>query len=142
MLFRSVTGQDFAGLVSAAPSPDATVTVVFGSRNDLNEPAAAVGVAAAETFTLVRSNAPDTRIVVVGPTWSNADVPAELVAQRDEIEVAAQAVGATFVDPIAQGWFRQPDALIADDGISPTDAGHRFMADALAPVVERVLGRR
>jgi lysophospholipase L1-like esterase len=136
------TGQDFADQVAATPVPDATVTIVFGSRNDLGQPVDDVSGAVTDTLDAIRSTAPDTAIVVVGPAWSNADVPAELNDQRDAVASAAAAAGATFVDPLAEGWFAEPGDLIADDGVSPTDAGHQFIADSLAPVVSGLLADR
>jgi lysophospholipase L1-like esterase len=133
------TGQDFPNLVLASPEAGATVTVVFGSRNDLGQPAAVVGQQAAETYALIRSAAPQTRLVVVGPSWSNADVPAELRALRDAVQSAAMDAGAVFIDPIAEEWFADPAGLIADDGISPTDAGHAFIGARVAPIVEQAL---
>ena len=133
------TGQDFADIATASPVPDATVTVVFGSRNDLGEPLAAVTQGAATTFQAIRSAAPETQLVVVGPAWSNADVPAELQTLRDAVRDAAEGAGAAFVDPLAEGWFSQPATLIAPDGISPTDAGHSFLASRIAPAVRQAL---
>jgi lysophospholipase L1-like esterase len=133
------SGQDFSDLVLASPEAGATATVVFGSRNDLGQPAAVVGQQAVETYALIRSAAPQTRLVVVGPSWSSADVPAELLALRDAIRSAAMDARAVFIDPIAEGWFADPAGLIADDGISPTDAGHAFIGTQVAPVLQQVL---
>jgi hypothetical protein len=133
------SGEDFSALVAANPVPDAAVTVVFGSRNDIGNAASAISQGAAETFQLVRTAAPTTQLVVVGPAWSNADVPDDLLALRDAVRAAAEAAGATFVDPVAQGWFSSPGDLIATDGISPTDAGHAFLASQIAPVALQVL---
>lgn len=133
------TGQDFSDIVTASPVPDATVTVVFGSRNDLGNSAVTVGAGAAETFAAIRSAAPGTELVVVGPAWSDTAVPANLLLLRDALEAAALEAGAAFVDPLEDDWFATPTGLIAVDGISPTDAGHRFLADRIAPVVEAAL---
>jgi lysophospholipase L1-like esterase len=136
------TGQDFADQVAAMPVPDATVTIVFGSRNDLGQPVTDVASSATETLDAIRSTAPDTAIVVVGPAWSDADVPSELNDQRDAVASAAAAAGATFIDPLDEGWFAEPGNLIASDGVSPTDTGHQFIADSLAPVVSGFLSER
>ncbi|MGY1716382.1 SGNH/GDSL hydrolase family protein [Geodermatophilus sp. SYSU D01106] len=133
------TGQDFAGLVTSAPVPDATVTVVFGSRNDYGQPLATVSAGAAATLQTLRQAAPETELVVVGPAWSDADVPAELLEVRNAVEEAAGAVDATFVDPLEAGWFSEPAGLIAPDGVSPTDAGHAFIASSLTPVLTQAL---
>ncbi|MGY1914963.1 SGNH/GDSL hydrolase family protein [Blastococcus sp. SYSU DS0973] len=134
-----VTGQDFADIAAASPVPEADVTVVFGSRNDLGSSSAAVGAGAAEAFASIRTAAADTELVVVGPAWSSAAVPADLYLLRDAVEDAAIAAGATFVDPLADDWFAAPSGLIAADGISPTDAGHRYLAERIAPAVEQAL---
>jgi lysophospholipase L1-like esterase len=133
------TGQDFSGITAASPVPDAAVTIVFGSRNDLGESVAAVAEGATETLELIRSSAPGTQLVVVGPAWSSAQVPDAIYPVRDAVEAAAEAAGATFVDPLKEGWFSQPATLVAPDGISPTDAGHAFLASRIAPAVQATL---
>jgi lysophospholipase L1-like esterase len=133
------TGLNFAAAVGANPVPDADVTVVFGSRNDLGNTVAAVAASAAETLQLIRSTAPSTKLVVIGPAWSSADVPAELVALRDAVRAAAADADAVFVDPLADEWFSRPTGLIATDGISPTDAGHVYLAERILPVLQRSL---
>jgi hypothetical protein len=132
------TGQDLGGIVAENPVPQATVTVVFASRNDLGA-AAAAAEGAAETYRRIRAAAPQTQLIVVGPTWSNADVPADLPLLRDAVQAAANAAGATFVDPVSDGWFSEPDGLIAADGVTPTNAGHAFIAGLITPVVKQVL---
>jgi len=134
-----MTGQDFADIATASPVPDADVTVVFGSRNDLDQSVAAVARGASETLQLIRSSAPRTQLVVVGPAWSSSDVPVDLYPLRDAVQEAAQAAGATFVDPLEAGWFDQPATLIAQDGISPTDAGHALLATQISPHVQQKL---
>jgi lysophospholipase L1-like esterase len=133
------TGQDFADLASSGPVPDAAVSIVFGSRNDIGSTASAVGQGAEQTLRLIRNAAPQTRLVVVGPAWSSADIPPELYVLRDAVQQAARAAGATFIDPLAAGWFSEPGALIAADGISPTDSGHAAVASWLIPVIQEAL---
>ena len=48
----------------------------------------------------------------------------------------------TFFDPIAQGWFVGRPELIGSDGIHPTDAGHAYMADKIAPLIGAQLARQ
>ncbi|MGY1846804.1 SGNH/GDSL hydrolase family protein [Blastococcus sp. SYSU DS1021] len=133
------TGQDFAALVEAFPVPDADVTVIFGSRNDLGQSAAAVQRNAAEVIATVQAESPETSIVVVGPVWDDADVPQGLLAVRDAVQAAALAAGVTFVDPLDAGWFAQGNGLIAPDGVSPNDQGHVYLADRVTPLVESAL---
>ena len=55
---------------------------------------------------------------------------------------SARAVGATFVDPLADGWFVGRPELIGADGVHPTDAGQAYMADKIAPLIRAQLPER
>lgn len=134
-----ITGQDFVGLIQANPVPDAAVTILFGSRNDGDADPAQVSTNAAAAISVARANAPGTALVVVGPAWSDGDVPGNVLRVRDAVRAAAEAAGATFVDPLADAWFAGGVGLIAADGISPTDDGHAHMAGRIAPVIETLL---
>lgn len=134
-----VTGQDLGGLVQGAPPTGAAVTVLFGSRNDRGESAELVQAQVSQTIADARSAAPQTQLIVIGPVWSDAAVPADLLRARDAVQSAAAAAGVTFVDPIAEQWFGTGTGLIADDGVSPTDAGHAFLAGEILPVVQGAL---
>jgi lysophospholipase L1-like esterase len=134
-----VSGQNYLALVQASPAPDADVTVLFGSRNDAGQDPAAVQENAVQAISTIGRNAPGTAIVVVGPVWSGSPVPPGVLGIRDAVQAAASNAGVTFVDPLAEGWFDQPAGLIGEDGVSPTDEGHTYLADAIAPVVQSVL---
>ncbi|MCW2714156.1 MAG: hypothetical protein JWN88_1203 [Frankiales bacterium] len=125
------TGQTFLDLVRTAPVPDATVTLVVGSRNDMNEDVGQVQQNAADTISRIRSQAPATAVVIVGPVWPGGNVPASVLAVRDAVRDAAVAAGVTFVDPLVEGWFTEGVGLIAGDGVSPNDAGHAYLAGML-----------
>lgn len=133
-----VTGQSFVNLAAEHAEPDADVFVIFGSRNDGGDPDA-VGAAATEVLTGLRSAAPDAALLVIGPPWVSADVPGGVERNRDAIQAAAAAVGATFVDPLAEGWFFDDPSLIGGDGVHPTDAGHVYMADRIEPALRALL---
>ncbi|MEN0140388.1 MAG: SGNH/GDSL hydrolase family protein, partial [Rhodococcus sp. (in: high G+C Gram-positive bacteria)] len=45
-------------------------------------------------------------------------------------------------DPIAAGWFVDRPDLIGRDGVHPTNAGHVYMADKIAPLIGAQLPRR
>lgn len=137
-----VTGENFVDLVTGAPSAGAAVTVLFGSRNDNGEDLAVVRANAVETVALVQQRAPGTALVVVGRAWDGADVPGSVLALRDVVRDVAAAAGARFVDPLAEGWFAGRPELIAPDGVSPTDAGHSYLADQLTPVIQEILAAR
>ncbi|WP_104527043.1 GDSL-type esterase/lipase family protein [Blastococcus saxobsidens] len=134
-----VTGQDYMGLLGAAPVPDADITLLFGSRNDADEDPAQVKAQAVAAMAAAAQNAPQAILVVIGPVWDDGDAPASVLAVRDLVQAAAQGAGAVFVDPLADGWFGTGSGLIATDGISPTDAGHAYLAEQIAPVVTAAL---
>ncbi|MGH3644916.1 MAG: Rv0518 family GDSL lipase, partial [Mycobacterium sp.] len=74
--------------------------------------------------------------------WPTADVPPAILQIRDILSFQAMLAGATFVDPIAQRWFVDRPDLIGQDGVHPTDAGHAYMADKIAPLIGAALPRR
>ncbi|SFF61642.1 SGNH/GDSL hydrolase family protein [Blastococcus tunisiensis] len=135
------TGENYLDLVQRRPATQATVTVLFGSRNDSDEDLALVQSNATQAVSLIRRDAPDTALVVVGPAWSGTDFPASLLAVRDAVRSAAEAGGAAFVDPLADGWFADRPELIAADAVSPTDEGHAYLAELLVPVVREALSQ-
>ena len=108
---------------------DVSAVVIFGSRNDMYAAPDVVRMAAADTYAAVRSAAPDAVLVVVGPVWPGDAPPPEILTTRDMVRDAAAEAGATFVDPIDQGWFAEdPGGLMAPDNIRPSDAGHERIA--------------
>lgn len=133
------TGLTLPAIVGAHPVPTATVTVIFAGHNDLGSDPAALSQGIDATLQAVQAEDPSTALVVVGPAWSDTAVPSGLLAIRDAAKAAADSAHAAFVDPLADHWFTQSAALVASDGVSPTDAGHQFMARVMAPVVRQAL---
>lgn len=134
------TGQTYPQLVESAPVADAAVTVVFGSRNDADATPAQVQAAAEQTFAEIAAASPGTALLVIGPAWTGASPPAALTAVSAALRTAAEAAGGTYVDPLAEGWFADPTGLVsAADGISVLDAGHTYLAEQIAPLVEAAL---
>jgi hypothetical protein len=136
-----VTGEDIPAAVRANPVPEAAVTVLFGSRNDAGEAVGTVQANAAAAIAAVLDQAPDTELVVIGPVWSDGNVPAGVIAARDAVRSAAQVARVTFVDPVADEWFADVPGLIAADGVSPTDQGHAYLAQQIEPLVSAALAQ-
>lgn len=136
-----VTGETFAQLVLSNAVPDADVVVIFGSRNDRGAEPELVRQEANNTLAAIRANSPDAVIIAVGPAWSNATLPSDLALLSTAVDRAAAAAGATYVDPLGESWFSEPDegGLIAVDGVSPTDAGHAYLAGLIEPRVRAAL---
>jgi lysophospholipase L1-like esterase len=132
---RGNHGSVFEDLTARAVKPDDVLVVFFGSRNDQGVDPTQLSILAWGTFQLARSTAPKARFLVIGPPWPTADPPEAVLRIRDSLKYQAGIAGATFIDPIAAGWFVGRPDLIGKDGVHPTDAGHAYMADKIAPLI-------
>jgi lysophospholipase L1-like esterase len=132
---RGNHGSVFEDLTAHAVKPDDVLVVFFGSRNDQGVDPTQLSILAWGTFQLARSTAPKARFLVIGPPWPTADPPEAVLRIRDALKYQSATVGATFIDPIAEGWFIGKPDLIGKDGVHPTDAGHAYMADKIAPLI-------
>ena len=133
------TGQQGSTFLDLATrvQPDTAIVIVFGSRNDGGIDPARVRSAADTVFAAIRTKAPGALLLVIGPPWVDEDVPAGISAVRDALQSAADDAAATFVDPLAEGWFFGADsALIGTDGVHPTNDGHVYMAAKILPHVQ------
>lgn len=128
-------GSIFQDLTARAVRRGDALVVFFGSRNDQPvNPTRLTGLAA-DAFHLARHVAPDAHMPVIGPPWPSSTPPPAVLAIRDTLRGQAAAIGATFVDPIAEDWFVGHPDLIGHDGVHPTDAGHAYMATKIAPLI-------
>lgn len=135
-------GSAFGELTARAVRPDDVLVVFFGSRNDQGVNPDLLAEAAHDTFELAHHTAPSARLLVIGPPWPTADPPGAVLEVRDVVADQARAVGATFVDPIAENWFVGKPDLIDADGIHPNNAGHAYMAAKIAPLIRAQLPQR
>lgn len=134
-------GSVFEDLTARAVRPGDVLVVFFGSRNDDGFDPGLLADKARDTFALARRLAPSARFLVIGPPWPTADVPDSVLLVRDIVNAAARAAGAEFVDPIGDHWFVGRPDLIGADGVHPNDAGHRYLADKIAPLIGTQLSR-
>ena len=139
---RGDHGSVFEDLTADAVKPSDALVVYFGSRNDQEVDPTQLSILAWGTFQLARRTAPSARFLVIGPPWPTADPPDAVLRIRDALKYQAGVAGATFIDPIAAGWFLGKPGLIGKDGIHPTDAGHAYMAEKIAPLIGAQLSRR
>jgi lysophospholipase L1-like esterase len=139
---RGDHGSIFLDLTARAVHPDDALVVFFGSRNDQGVDPATLSQMAHDAFTLARRTAPSASLLVIGPPWPTAAVPPAVLQIRDILKGQAMAVGASFFDPIVAGWFVGRPDLIGPDGVHPNDAGHVYMAQKLAPLINAQLPRR
>jgi len=136
---RGNHGSVFEDLTVDAVKPDDALVVFFGSRNDQGVDPTQLSILAWGTYQLARRTAPKARFLVIAPPWPTADPPDPVLRIRDALKYQAGVAGATFVDPIAAGWFVGRPDLIGKDGVHPTDAGHAYMADKIAPLIRAQL---
>ena len=132
---RGSRGNVFQDLTAQAVTHNDDLVIFFGSRNDQPVDPQQFPALAAGTFQLVRFAAPAAKVLVIGPPWLTANPPPAVLKIRDSLRDQAVAIGALFVDPIAEGWFVGRGDLIGQDGVHPTDAGHVYMADKIAPLI-------
>jgi lysophospholipase L1-like esterase len=135
-------GSDFEDLTARAVHPNDNLVVFFGSRNDQGVDPGVLAEKARASFDLARRIAPSARLLVIGPPWPTADPPGEVLQVDDIVSGQAAAADAAYVDPIAEHWFVDRPELIGPDGVHPTDAGHQYMAEMIAPLIRAQLPRR
>lgn len=128
-------GSVFQDLTARAVRRSDVLVVFFGSRNDQPVNPARFPEMAAGTFQLARFAAPDAKVLVIGPAWPTATPPQAVLTIRNSLRAQAAAAGATFIDPIDAGWFVGRPDLIGHDGVHPTDAGHIYLAEKIAPLI-------
>ncbi len=127
------SSASFATHVPATIALHPALVIIMGSRDDAGAPAEQITAAASAMLARLHAGLPGARLVVIGPLAGSAPPAPGLLTDRDAVQVAARAAGATFIDPIAQGWFAGTSArLLAADGVHPTDAGHRREAALIA----------
>lgn len=132
---RGDAGSVFEDLTARAVRRGDALIVFFGSRNDQPVDPQKFPELAAGTLQLARFAAPAAKVLVIGPPWPTASPPPEVLRIRDSLRDQAGAVGASFADPIAEDWFVGRADLIGQDGVHPTDAGHAYMAEKIAPLI-------
>ncbi len=135
-------GSMFEDLTARAVHPNDGLVVFFGSRNDQGVDPAFLAEKVRSSFDLARSIAPSARLLVIGPPWPTADPPGEVLQVDDIVSGQAAAADAAYVDPIAEHWFVDRPSLIGPDGVHPTNAGHEYMAEMIAPLIRAQLPRR
>ena len=136
---RGAKGTVFADQIPMVVKRDDRLVVLFGSLNDGSVPRPELSEPVQRTLAETRVAAPQARLLVIGPPWVGADPPSKVLGVRDVVKCQAEAFGATFVDPIAEGWFVDHPELIGSDGVHPTDAGHQYLADKIAPLIAQQL---
>jgi hypothetical protein len=134
---KSKSGDTFVQKASKVPS-NAKVVVFFGGAADSNIASLSLAKAATDACATAKKQAPDAKVLVVGPAISSGVGTNELTAIRDTLRSAAAVVEARWVDPIDKGWLparRQsssPGDLFASD--------EKAIASKMQDAVKKALG--
>ncbi|RYE44165.1 MAG: SGNH/GDSL hydrolase family protein [Hyphomicrobiales bacterium] len=134
-------GFNFDILAQATVYNTDDVVVLFGGLHDIEENQALVYETAVTTIGNVKDAAPEATVLVVGPAWTQGPPSAGVRTVMETIRHAAEASRVTFVDPVAEGWFISRGDLIGSDNLQPTDEGHKYLAEKMAPHVLAALDR-
>ena len=135
----SKTGSVFGDKVATTVRSGDRLVVFFGSRNDSGGTPSEYARATCDALRSAQLAAPSARLLVVGPPWVNGNPPDYILRDRDILKERASDLGAYFLDPVDDRWFADRPDLIGTDGVHPTDAGHRLMADKILPAMTQLL---
>lgn len=111
--------------------PDASVVVIDAGRNDLRFPLQDVGNAVSEYLDKARAQWPAADIVVIVPAFITSEPFDGYREVLSSFKSSASKIGATLIDPNADGWYRNVDAtkLVSADRVHPNADGARFIAE-------------
>jgi lysophospholipase L1-like esterase len=118
------------------------LVILFGSAADqteLPDKLDRLRISVERTLSEAKKTAPAAKFLVIGPAWGQRNPSAGILQARDVIKGQAEGFGATFVDPIAEGWFVDHPEMVSANGDRPTDLGHAYMAERIAPLVAQQL---
>jgi len=118
----------FAAQVAEAVTGATRLVVFFGSENDMGNSVTDIQAAARAAFAQAKARSPHAALLVVGPPSYTDPADAGRLAVRDAVQDAAEAAGATFVDPITEGWIvGDVGLLVGPDGVHPSVAGQWYL---------------
>jgi lysophospholipase L1-like esterase len=110
--------------------PNASVVVIDAGRNDLRYPVDEVGSAVSEYLDRARAQWPAADIVVLVPAFIGSQPFDGYREVLNRFQSSASKIGATLIDPIAEGWYQNVDVatLLAADKVHPNAEGARTIA--------------
>lgn len=117
---------NFVEMADVAIKRKPDVVVVAGGRND---DGADIVEATHTLFHKVRDALPEARIIAIEPMWYDTPYPSFLAGYGRVIRKEVEAVDGDYVK-IGSPLAGRPD-LIKDDGVHPTSAGQKVLAEAV-----------
>jgi len=133
------TNQPLGSRISAAVRRDPAIVFVATGHNDSRWSTSATIAAAERDIDRLHAGLPDAMIVIVAPIWQDGSPPSRCLDLRDALRRKAAAIGATFIDPLAERWFAGAShRYIGSDGLHPTNAGHAWLAGRVLADLARI----
>jgi len=124
-----VNGDAYVNRLDALVLAHPDTVIVSGGRNDIWHDPETVGAAASDLIAAVRERATSAEILILNPWWDDDVAPDTLLAVADQIRAAAARAGVTYLET-GQPLLGNP-ATVIEDGVHPSDARHRAIADAV-----------
>lgn len=132
---RGPEGRKFHDIAPRVVGKNTDVVVLFGAARDKTMLPDGARLASLVSLTMqrVQDLAPNARLLVIGPAVMGPQPPNDILQVRDIVREQAQAHRATFVDPLAEGWFTSQE--LANDKGRPNAAGQILLAEKIAPLI-------
>lgn len=117
---KGKSGTTFVTAAAKIPS-NADVVVFFGGAADANVSSLSLAKAATDAFSTASEQAPDAKVIVVGPAVADGVSIADLTTLRNTLRSSAGIAKATWIDPIDKDWLStakqagKPTALTVAD---------------------------
>ncbi|RJL30839.1 SGNH/GDSL hydrolase family protein [Bailinhaonella thermotolerans] len=140
-------GKDFRAAfereLSWRPAPD--LVIVSGGHNDRRHHPSVIADGVADLLGRIESHWPGVPAALVGPLWVG-DPPKAAVGVRDAMARAAAEMEVPFIDPVGERWIggdpgdgrSEAARFLLPDGVHPTYAGHRRLAERLTDALRRL----
>ncbi|GAA4361345.1 hypothetical protein GCM10023166_02780 [Paeniglutamicibacter cryotolerans] len=130
----------FGSQVQQGVDQDTDLVVFFGSENDRGYAPEKLTNAMTDAYAAAKEKAPHAAMLVVGPPAYSHQPEARRLSVRDAVQDAAEAAGAKFVDPIAQGWIVDDvENLVGPDGVHPSLSGQYDLKAKMETLIANVL---
>jgi len=120
-------GPDLPELVIANDPDIVFVTMGLNDNFSFDRAASEIRQAITDDLTMLKTQLPDARIVVVEPFWYSDERPASVEKIIGWVEDAAAAIDADYI-PGASHWIEGHPTWMAEDGLHPNDDGYAEMA--------------
>ncbi|OZF51312.1 hypothetical protein CH291_07035 [Rhodococcus sp. 14-1411-2a] len=125
----------YADQIDAAVADDPDVVFVVGGINDVGKPPELIMQRAIDTLGELARRAPRAKLVVMGPIWHEIPVPEAAAVIDDSVRAAASMLRLPYLSVVGEDWL-VPEGMIQEDGIHPTEAGQRVLAQQIVASLE------